>query len=50
MFGVQGCGRNGRDLSIKVRVCVEMAGVAARADKRIGVSVAEYDGYSTTFS
>jgi hypothetical protein len=28
---------------------MEMAGAADRADKRIGVSVAEYDGYSTTF-
>jgi hypothetical protein len=40
-------------MSIKVRVCVEMAGASGqsrqRADKRIGVSVAEYDGYSTTF-
>ncbi len=36
-------------LGIKVRVCVEMAGAAARADKIIFVSVAEYDGYRTTF-
>ncbi len=28
---------------------MEMTGAAQRADKRIGVSVAEYDGYSTTF-
>jgi hypothetical protein len=35
-------------LGIKVRVCVEMA-VGARADKRIGVSVAKYDGFSTTY-